>query len=437
MMIINREDLQQGDVKACAAALLSSLPDTTTNHEALTLVQALDLVRESLMQQVIKETEDKNEAEVVITPAVPRPVFLQQGNAQAYTASLLASLPNDATFLDEETKTFLQSLEKESQTLVESVTLFRKAMQDRTRRTLHQSIQAGVKDEVAFNNNSIVLPTNVFARHILSFLSGVDLSHNVALVAKTWFAASRNKVLWHTLGGSQGLPWDSMTINNVSELLDLLESNNGQFASLRTLDQPFGSKISCFSHLERRRKACPCLENLDLDFDQNSIEAMLNKRFETTLSSFSCLRHLRISAELLVHIDLENLLETIGEGLESILVFGMGNTSWCAIRFIRSVSIYCSNLQCFVVVFYRPGGPDMASLEIKNLLDSCRKLTSLSIVGCTILDKRAFEYIVQEKQKGNMKNLVNMSINGCEELSGDPNLRRKLKKYFRCLFVNT
>jgi hypothetical protein len=117
---------------------------------------------------------------------------------------------------------------------------------------------------VSFQNDTIMLPPEMMT-NLLEFLPKNDVVHRVSFVNKAWRTATRNPVLWPTMGDALWKIRGRGHIASVKGLLNVLQ--RPQFRSLKQLESPRRVRRTpnrSRTVFDRIAAACPLLQGLDL-----------------------------------------------------------------------------------------------------------------------------------------------------------------------------
>jgi hypothetical protein len=226
------------------------------------------------------------------------PGDIPTGNPNELASALLRWLPEDATMKTKSSKDRLRAFD-----------LVKAKLQHRTNLMAESNVEEGGRIELIFCG--IAIPPDVF-RTILSFVSPPQTG---SLVAKNWLAATRSPHFWHTLDAEHGLLYQSMTVRNMTDLLNLL--SRPQFSSLRVLVPPDKVQMRAKA-LEQIAKACPNLEEFDLGFSLWSSMKVDDKALLALPELFPHLKGVRFGTHRVTVSGMVQFCEKMGDRLISL-----------------------------------------------------------------------------------------------------------------------
>jgi hypothetical protein len=200
---------------------------------------------------------------------------------------------------------------KSSKDRLRAFDLVKAKLQHRTNLMAESNVEEGGRIELIFCG--IAIPPDVF-RTILSFVSPPQTG---SLVAKNWLAATRSPHFWHTLDAEHGLLYQSMTVRNMTDLLNLL--SRPQFSSLRVLVPPDKVQMRAKA-LEQIAKACPNLEEFDLGFSLWSSMKVDDKALLALPELFPHLKGVRFGTHRVTVSGMVQFCEKMGDRLISLRI---------------------------------------------------------------------------------------------------------------------
>ena len=305
-------------------------------------------------------------------------------NPQQLADSLLELLPKNATLKSQQAKTLLKAFD-----------LVQADLQHRTNLMALESVQKGRQSDILFSG--VAIPPDIVAQ-ILAFLPAHDTVHRVSLVCKSLLAVARLPQLWHTLDNSTGLLEKSSTINNMTQLLELLK--RPQFSSLKILTPAEKVQFRAKS-LDQIAKSCPLLQSLDLGYGIWSHMKMDDKALLTLPHLFPHLCAVKLNTYKITDWGLANFCELMGDRLKSIRIYesaydsgGVQKNKKLSDRTLTDViGKQCPNLEEFEYNSSFLGRSEISEHGIIGLLDQCHKLQKLSLIQTLSVGKAAFAHM--------------------------------------------
>jgi hypothetical protein len=225
---------------------------------------------------------------------------------------------------------------------------------------------------------------------ILDFLPKTDLVHKISLVSTMWCHLSKSPLLWQSLDFPMELKASKKGLSSMARFTKLLQ--RPQFASLKKLSFPNVNRTLNRNIFHNFSKACPLLEELDLETVYGDWVGVrpFNSEMENFHTIFPNLK--KLSSEMLrfTSKSLQQFVKGMGGRLVQLHLTagrGLGENERCFDETLESVGLHCPNLESFRYGFfedwheYHFGDNTVTANGIISLIQGCKKL-KVCIRGC-------------------------------------------------------
>jgi hypothetical protein len=217
---------------------------------------------------------------------------------------------------------------------------------------------------------------------ILAFLPKMDLVHKISLVSTMWCHLSKSPLLWQSLDFPMELKASKKRLSSMARFTKLLR--RPQFASLKKLSFPNVNRTLNRYIFHNFSKACPLLEELDLEMVYGDWVGVrpFGSEMEELPTIFPNLKQISLEMLYITSKHLEHFAKGMGGRLVQLHLSagrGFGEHERCFDETLESIGLHCPNLESFrygVLVDWNEDRYEAAVTDygIISLIQGCKKL---------------------------------------------------------------
>ena len=324
--------------------------------------------------------EDDDDGSVSHDPKRQKKGLLKlHGTPKNVASKLLATLPENATLVNANTKSLLRAFD-----------LVKAELQHRNNQAMVVSEEEGNRRPLEIRG--VRFPEDVI-RHILDFLPKTDLVHKISMVSKAFLSIAKSPRTWHTLDASNALSYRSRRVTNMTQFLTLLKKP--QFTNLVKLGPPDKVRMR-MKALEEIAERCPMLQSIDLGYSFWSNMHISPDGLCQLPSLFPHLKEVKFDTFNLTIPSICQFFEAIGGRLKSLSI--TQRRCYCTDGTVmNALSSCCPNLESFQynnrcsiigIVSFIQNARSLKNLALIRLNDATADVDFKALATCLLEQRR-------------------------------------------------